>query len=278
MLIRSNMFTPEVFDLYLDTAPSPVASHNLLAGITEGENGVSARQFSNDTVNTMDMAINQTFAHAEARPDAYGTVGDGEYGFGADTGTQADADQAKELAEEEHRQARADSHRQGYEEGFGEGKARALSEYEQQIAQMQSLLDSVRMALVSGVQGSEDIAVEIVFAAICKIMGAQLATREGTVAVVQEAITHAGTRERVVVRVSPDDQILLNDVLSSVPARSGSPQLEVIADERVALGGCLLETAGGSLDARLEAQLKQFCDSLLRARDEKKAPQVQGQV
>jgi flagellar biosynthesis/type III secretory pathway protein FliH len=40
----------------------------------------------------------------------------------------------------------------------------------------------------------------------------------------------------------------------------------LLSDDRVLLGGCLIETSGGTLDGRLETQMQQLRDTLLAAR------------
>jgi flagellar assembly protein FliH len=42
--------------------------------------------------------------------------------------------------------------------------------------------------------------------------------------------------------------------------------VEIAADDRVELGGCLLETPSGTLDSRLEVQLANLRRTLLEAR------------
>ena len=50
-----------------------------------------------------------------------------------------------------------------------------------------------------------------------------------------------------------------------LPKNGDTARLELVADERVELGGCLIETDGGTLDGRLETQLKRLRDTLLDA-------------
>jgi len=59
-------------------------------------------------------------------------------------------------------------------------------------------------------------------------------------------------------------------MLHADPARARAitddAKIEIFPDERVSIGGCLLEAGGGTLDARLEVQLRQLLDTLTRAR------------
>ncbi len=79
-------------------------------------------------------------------------------------------------------------------------------------------------------------------------------------------------RERLVVRVSPrDHELLAAEGLK--PKNGDAHAVELLADERVELGGCLIETGGGTLDGRLETQLKRLRDTLLGAA---RAPAAEG--
>jgi flagellar assembly protein FliH len=79
---------------------------------------------------------------------------------------------------------------------------------------------------------------------------------------VQQAARQLRAKENLVLRVAAADHARLAGKIVVEGAR-----LEVVADERVTLGGCLVETAGGTLDARLEVQLRQLVDTLARAKE-----------
>jgi flagellar assembly protein FliH len=159
--------------------------------------------------------------------------------------------------EELRRQAFEDGYREGRDKGEEEAKAERAAE----IEQLRALKASLREALEQGIAGLEDVVVEIAFAAACKILGQAAASEEGARSMVREAMRELRTKEGAVLRVSPRDHALIAGELA---AEQG---IDVAADERVAAGGCLIETAGGTLDARLEIQLRQLVDVLTRARE-----------
>jgi flagellar assembly protein FliH len=159
--------------------------------------------------------------------------------------------------DELRRQAFEDGYREGRDKGEEEAKAERAAE----IEQLQALKGSLREALAHGIAGLEDVVVEIAFAAACKIVGQAAATEDGARSIVREAMREARAKEGTVLRLSPADHALLAGELAAEPG------LEVAADERVAAGGCLVETAGGTLDARLEIQLRQLVDVLTRAKE-----------
>jgi flagellar assembly protein FliH len=155
------------------------------------------------------------------------------------------------------RQAFEDGYRDGREEGLRVAKAELAGELEA----LRTLAASMRGALEEGIGGQEDALVEIAFAAVCRILGEAAAREDGVRSMVREAARAARAKEGIVLRVSAGDQALLQ------ASRGDELGVDVVADERVSAGGCLIETSGGTLDARLEVQLRQLLDALTRARE-----------
>ena len=71
----------------------------------------------------------------------------------------------------------------------------------------------------------------------------------------------------MLVKVAPEDFELLNARRRELLEGGNASGVELVADEQVKLGGCVLEGASGNLDARLETQLQRLRDTLLRARE-----------
>lgn len=180
--------------------------------------------------------------------------------------------------------ALAELREQAFDEGYREGCAaagaearRELSAEHEALAKARAGLDeehegllrlmgAVRGALESGIDGAEDVIVEIAYAAACSVLGEAAVTEEGVRGMVREATREIRSREKATVRISHADY----ERLAAEPARlqrlAEELKVELAADERVALGGCLIEAAGGTLDARLEVQLRQLADTLVKVR------------
>lgn len=148
----------------------------------------------------------------------------------------------------------------GYRDGREAGEKQAREELAGEAAALARLCASAQQALEGEIGGLEDIAVEIAFAAVCKMLGAAAASEEALRGMVRQAIDGVRLREKVRVRVSPEDHARLAALADPLPG-------ELVADERVALGGCIVESGGGALDARLEVQLRQLVVTLTAARN-----------
>jgi flagellar assembly protein FliH len=160
------------------------------------------------------------------------------------------------------KQAFDDGYRDGLAAGSAEGRAALEAQAEALRASLRALGDASRQAL----EAQEDALVEVAFAAACRVLGEAALTREGVRGAVREALREVRSRERVRVRLPAQACALLAHDGAFVEALREEQRVELTADERLAPGGCLIETAGGTLDARLEVQLQQLAAALCAAR------------
>jgi flagellar assembly protein FliH len=167
------------------------------------------------------------------------------------------------------RQAFEEGRLAGAKQGESAGRAAALAEYSQRIERLDAVLAELTDEVPRRLEACEEDVVALAFAAVCKIVGRAAITPKGARGAVLAALDQLRTRPLVALRVHPNDLALLrgDDRIADMIALHGAAQgLEWRADERVKLGGCVLETAGGTLDARLETQLDSLRASLVKAR------------
>jgi len=73
-----------------------------------------------------------------------------------------------------------------------------------------------------------------------------------------------------VLEVNPDDFELVRDAADGVAARIGGiRRMDVVAERRIARGGCVVRTEEGEIDAQIEEQLAragEIAADLLRVR------------
>jgi flagellar assembly protein FliH len=172
----------------------------------------------------------------------------------------------REQFNEELTQQRTEAVKQGYNEGLQAGRETAMQETAQSREQLSALIAGMRAEYERDLDGIAEIGAEIVFEAVTRIIGSSYLDRNGIAAVVREVISHAKDRSRLVIRVSPADYQELKTAHEMFTENGDRQKVEILADDRVELGGCLLETPAGNLDGRLEVQLQQLRDTLLSAR------------
>jgi flagellar biosynthesis/type III secretory pathway protein FliH len=168
---------------------------------------------------------------------------------------------------EEREQVYAKAKQEGYLAGLESGKEERQNEFNASLKQIADLLHSLKDINESLFQEMENSAVEVVFEAVTKIIGRAAIDKNIAYNITREAIEQVKGRNKITVRVSPQDYELTKTALNQENADGFlTKNLSVVADNLVQMGGCLIETEAGNLDARLEIQLQRLKDTLLGVR------------
>jgi flagellar biosynthesis/type III secretory pathway protein FliH len=148
---------------------------------------------------------------------------------------------------------------------------------EEGIAAAHELLAPARDALVAGAgeltalraalaAQAERRAVELGVAIARKVLGAALGADPALVKeVVLGALRSTTERERLVVEVNPEDVELVRASVADAAAQLGVGRLEVVAERRVARGGCVVRMEDGEIDATIAEQLARAEEVLMEA-------------
>lgn len=138
-------------------------------------------------------------------------------------------------------------------------------EYSQKNKTLLNLLDEIVDCKSNEITDFEDDLLALAYQAVCKILGQTATDKEMVVAIVKEVISHAQDRMHMTLNVSPQDYdviIAAKDKLS----RGLSNRLNIVVDDQIQFGGCILKTDAGTIDGRLEQQLQSLLDLLLEER------------
>jgi flagellar assembly protein FliH len=177
--------------------------------------------------------------------------------------------EVKNIHEKSCKEGYEDGGRKGYENGFekgyAEGSEKAQGETAGLCERLESLVKGLGGALENGIKGHEDIILEIAFEAICSIVGDSAVTPAGVAAQVQKTIDHIHHREALVIRLHSRDIALLHEQLNSGKTVFHESVAEWVADDSIDSGGCVIETSGGTFEARLDRQLECFRTALVSA-------------
>lgn len=158
----------------------------------------------------------------------------------------------------------------GRQRGLQEGRQAGREELRQMVAsdlgRLRSIMDGLQAKLNSGIEEMEDIALAIAFEALCKILGTSAVTEEVVKAQIRHAASRVQAHENLLVCLHPADLDMLKGMggLDSILPSGKSVTWE--SDKSVELGGCILKTDGGQLDARFETQLEQLKKILFEVR------------
>jgi len=173
-------------------------------------------------------------------------------------------------AEQELASARQRAEQEGHAAGHAKGQADGLAAYRDKLDHLDRLIERAGRSFSAQIEGLEDIAVGIAFEALVKLLGDKLVTPAGVHAVVSQVLQRTKEQEKLVVHLAPGDFYLLLQQ-SDGSAALERPGVELVPDERIELGGCLVETSAGTLDGRIEAQLEVLRQALLQVRRDRNA-------
>jgi flagellar assembly protein FliH len=154
--------------------------------------------------------------------------------------------------------------------GIEAGRAQGLEEIRKTadalFATLQSLTHSADSAYASEQAKLADSCVEIITEAFAKIAGTLLPAREATVQAVTQVLQRVKEGRELTVRVSPADLPTLHEEETQLAAAIPGRKFTLVADPRIELGGCMVDSKLGSLDGRLEVQLRELYETLRAAK------------
>ena len=177
--------------------------------------------------------------------------------------------QTKEEAKQIREDARREGHEEGYRQGHEEGEKAARDELADIIRQAnakaeKTLLDAKEQTSDYFIKAEDDI-VEILMMSIEKILPQHfLDVPQVVLPVVREAIKRVRDQKEIKVHVEPDsyDLILMARGEFQSMLTDGTAVLEIISDETLKPGDCVIETPNGGVDARLLTQIELMKDAI----------------
>jgi flagellar assembly protein FliH len=139
-----------------------------------------------------------------------------------------------------------------------------MSSVAQALTQALQDVQELRAEVVAGV---ETDAIELALQLAGKILAGTLGARpELVLEVVQGALRRINDRRRITVLVNPADLEAMRSAIDDVAAQGSGVELcELQADERVGVGGAIVRTAEGEVDASVQTQLERAREVLSAA-------------
>jgi flagellar assembly protein FliH len=154
----------------------------------------------------------------------------------------------------------------GFESGRKAGEAVAARDATLQLEALRDMAAAAEKAFIEEQTQMQNICVEIVAEALTKIAGPLLASEAAVTGMVREVLARVKEGREIVVRVAREDLPALRKCENELAGALSGRKLELLADSRIELGGCIVETKLGSLDGRLEVQLRELYETLRLAK------------
>jgi flagellar assembly protein FliH len=173
----------------------------------------------------------------------------------------------------------------GFQEGQRDGLQNAHESIEQQARQiaertaadglatalpaLKSVADSLAIERDRWTAEWETVAVQLAAAIAQRMLGRQLRLHPDRAReMMREALQLAVGAPRVRIHLHSDDAALLGaQATEVVRAMAACGQAEIVADNSLTRGGCMIETQHGQIDARIETVLDRIVAELLESQD-----------
>lgn len=154
----------------------------------------------------------------------------------------------------------------GYEAGEQRARAEIAQRAERALAALAELVASAEVAFARECSSLAESCVDVVAEVLAKIAGPTLASREAILGTVLTVLSRVKEDRDVAIRVHAHDLPVLQQEEKTLARALGARKFTLVADARVTAGGCIVETSSGSLDGRLEVQLREMCETLRSAK------------
>ncbi|MEW9697723.1 FliH/SctL family protein [Paenibacillus sp. SI8] len=162
----------------------------------------------------------------------------------------------------------AQAQQAGYEEGYQQGVQQAeealRQEYTDMLSEARSILEQAYTLKQQIIQESEPFLIEMSTSIAEKIIGRQLSLNpEWVLDLVQKVLSRRREKGIITLCVTPSQFSYIQDareeLLTSIDSQA---ELEIIPDSSVQDHGCVIRSSYGSIDARIDTQLKEIKSAL----------------
>ena len=191
----------------------------------------------------------------------------------ADRLLAAARDEASGLAAEAGERGYAEGHARGLEEGLREGRetghAAALEAGSEALrtieARWQAGLESFESSRADLLRAFREDVIALALAVADKLVYRIVEVDPSVVEdQLAEALSLVARPTSVIVQSHPEDRALLEAALPELVERfRHCEHVSVHDDPQIERGGCVVETAGGTIDARIRTQLNRIVDAML---------------
>jgi flagellar biosynthesis/type III secretory pathway protein FliH len=172
--------------------------------------------------------------------------------------------QAQEEAQQVHAQARADGFQEGHAAGREEGVFMARGKLRQELELAHEVAAQAKVDRDRLIADAEGGIVRLALDVARKVIAREVQDDPDIMrGLVTRALLKAAGEDRIRLRLHPDTIARLGEYLAEVTARFAARGVDVAPDATVGLGGVLVDTRTGSVDAGVSTQLAKIEATLL---------------
>jgi flagellar assembly protein FliH len=158
-----------------------------------------------------------------------------------------------------------------YDKGFADGQEASeisyqneIQKYKEWINRIDSVSKELRSDYTKQIDSLEQVVLPTAIVIAKHILGAELTVNpELVLSQVKKAVAMAEEDTIFKIFCHPEDVEILNLTDSYLTAnKSNGSKIEILSDNSITKGGCILQTSAGIIDASIESQLQRIMESL----------------
>jgi flagellar assembly protein FliH len=165
--------------------------------------------------------------------------------------------------------AREQGRAEGREAGLRTAQEEARAAVKQALEALERLLTALPQRFDMRMAAQEEDMLALCFETVARVLGQEAASHDGLRHMLRQTLAAFGPRRLAEIRLHPGDvQCLADDpaVAAWLHEREGGEGIQIVADPAIELGGIVLRSPSGRLDARLEHQVDALRTALLAVR------------
>nr|WP_205516316.1 FliH/SctL family protein [Paenibacillus sp. SYP-B3998] len=153
---------------------------------------------------------------------------------------------------------------EGYQQGIHQAEEALRQEYNEMLSEARTILEQAYTLKQQIIQESEPFLIELSTSIAEKVIGRQLSLNpEWVLDLVQKVLSRRREKGIITLCVTPSQFSYIQDareeLLTSIDSQA---ELEIIPDSSVQDHGCVIRSSYGSIDARIDTQLKEIKSAL----------------
>ena len=157
--------------------------------------------------------------------------------------------------------------KEAYEKGKEESTSAAEEKISEKVAQLASIIESLKEERQSLLKQAETAVVDMSLAIARKFVDTATVMNSDLIKkTIKSAVKMVTEKDKVIIRINPED---LEEVRAHqddiIFIGDGIGKLEIRPDKKVDRGGCVVETEAGNIDARIESRFAEIEKTLKQA-------------
>ena len=174
-----------------------------------------------------------------------------------DSKVQEMLDRQYTVLKEKYERERDEAYQAGLDEGHHKGVLEENARIEPIKENLVKITDKLERQQGSIIRDAEGIVVRLAFRMAKKIIGDEIDANPETITkIVKDALKIIVDETSFSIRINPQDYEVIEKHVNELATQSDDVRdIRIIADNKIARGGCIIESRTGVIDARLDAKL-----------------------